>query len=134
MIYMGYKTQSITITRSDEDTFKAGHFFILSNNPFQCRLFIDIRKDITHTALKHQFFQSDKKSDHHLPVMVRLPAEREIFCQRRRNEPPFIQRRCYKTNYIMFVSYLNFFMSSVIPTKNAAITEVLLTYKLHIPT
>lgn len=28
VMYMGYKTQSTTITRSDEDTFKAGHFFI----------------------------------------------------------------------------------------------------------
>lgn len=28
VMYMDYKTQSTTITRSDEDTFKAGHFFI----------------------------------------------------------------------------------------------------------
>lgn len=69
VIYMSYRTQSFTITRSNEDTLKAGHFFILSNNPFEWRLFINIRKDVTHTALKHRRSLFVGPS----------PAEREIF-------------------------------------------------------
>lgn len=87
VINMCYKTHSIVFYNpyllescfesifSDEDTFKAAHFFILSNDPFQCRLFINVRKDIT--ALKHRRSLFVGPS----------PAEREMFSQRRRDEP-----------------------------------------------